>query len=531
MQGPATAQLEELLAIATSLAGTWGSAAAAMTTVGQERAILRLFGVNGVDHAGHPLAAEVVDRFLQPAPGRLAAGVALPFAIAMAEYDLQPQELALEVAAGNVDLGLEAELLEQPDRRAVAMEEATGLARAALERIDANRTARRELLALLGDPPRPWLGLGLREPAIVDALGEAGEAIAAGIELLWVEVPASRELATGLARDGSTAETWRPRPGARGGLEAFDPGGTPVPTGSQRALTVLRRYVDEVAAERRGYVRLATEAPALAAPDQAVVAAFERIDLIVADPLREIVTGRVDPDRTLADHVFAHRLLLRSAARMVVPAGPLVVVPDLVTGVPSDAATRSGRALALQLLAVALARRDGIPADSIVVGAFPGWLVEEADAPARAAAEVVLRNRLLPDHPIAFVEPPLAAAAALTWQAIVAALLPDAGVVDHIVWRAGTSVRSVAGRARAAAAVAAGLRSARRPPELEGIGADHAARAVAAAVELLGRLGDAGWRTIVDDPLGVRGTRLGGEAVAERTEAFDPLAMIAATSR
>ena len=49
----------------------------------------------------------------------------------MAEYDLTPQELALAVAAGHVDLGLEAELLAEPDRRAVALANAAALARAA----------------------------------------------------------------------------------------------------------------------------------------------------------------------------------------------------------------------------------------------------------------------------------------------------------------------------------------------------------------------------------------------------------------
>ena len=157
--------LEVLRARATDIASAWGAAAETFTTVGQERAILRLFGVTGVDRVGHPLAAEVVDRYLAPDPRRLAGGIALPFAMAMAEYDLRPQELALEVAAGNVDLGLEAELLAESDRRAVAVADAVALARAALDRIDANRIARRELLEVLGDPPRPWLGVSLASPA------------------------------------------------------------------------------------------------------------------------------------------------------------------------------------------------------------------------------------------------------------------------------------------------------------------------------------------------------------------------------
>jgi hypothetical protein len=516
--------LDALRERATSLAAAWGSGAAASTTVGQERAILRLFGVTGLDRAGRPLASEVVDRYLGPDPRRLGGGIALPFAMAMAEYDIGPQDLALEVAAGNVDLGLEAELLAESDRRAVALADATALSRAAIDRMDANRTARRELQALLGDPPRPWLGTALGSPAIVDALDEARAAIDAGAELVRIDVPPSRELAEGTARVGNPIERWRAHPSSRGGLDAFDPSGQPIPTGAQRALAVLRRFVDEAGARRRGYVRLMTDAPALAAPDQAVVAAFERIDIVVADPMREIVAGRVDPDRALADHVFAHRLLARAGTAVLVPAGPLLVARDLASGVPSSAATRAGRALALQLLAVALARRDGLPAASIAVGAFPEWLVEEPDAPARAAAEVALRRALLPDHPLAFVEGTVRADLVGMWHAIVAALLPDAGDVLAVVRQAGSSAPGTA-QTRAAAAVAASLGTSRVEPELRGAAVAHADRAVAAAMATLAGLEETGWGSLVDQPLGIEAARLGADAIAERTEPFDPLSV------
>jgi beta-lysine 5,6-aminomutase alpha subunit len=517
--------LDVLRTRATDIAAAWAAAAAGFTTVGQERAILRLFGVTGVDRAGRPLAAEVVDRYVAPDPVRLGGGIALPFAIAMAEYDLRPQELAMEVAAGNVDLGLEAELLAEPDRRAVAVASAVALARSALERVDANRVARRELLELLGDAPRPWIGVSLASPAIVDALDEASRAIDAGADLVRVEVPPSRELADLLGQAGKAANRWRAAPSSRGGLAAHEPHAQPIPTGAQRALSVLRRFVDEAGARRRGYVRLMTEARPLAAPDHAVVAAFERIDVVVADPIREVITGRVDPDRALADHVFAYRLLCRAGTRVLVPAGPLLVAPDLERGVPSDPATRAGRALAMQLLAVALAQRDGLPPASIPVGAFPDWLVDEPGAPLRAAAEVALRRALLPDHPLAFLEPPLEDGPRAGWHALVGALLPDAGDVDLVLrGPAGTSGPAV-GLTRATAAVATALRAGRSAPVLSGLATEHAERAVAAALTTLAALDDHGWGAVVDQPLAVGAAGLGAEAVAERAGAFDPLSV------
>jgi hypothetical protein len=517
----APGDIEHLLRRADALAVPWAASAASRTTSGQQRAILRMFGVTGVDRDGRPLAAEVVDRHLAPDPGRLGAEIALPFAMAMAEYDLGPQELALDVAAGAIDLALEAELLAEPDRRAVAEADALRLAASAMERIDANRVARLELLDVLGDGRRPYVGMPLEEPAIVDALDEARDGVMAGIDLLRVAVPPGRELNAGLERAGRHAVAWQPAHGSRPGLEAPDPAAVPVPTGSQRALAVLRRAADELAARRGAYVRLATEAPALTAPEQAVVACFERIDLVIADPMREIVAGRVDPDRAIVDHAFAHRLLVRSGASLLIGPGPLVVAPDLALGIPSDPATRAGRALALQLLAVRLALLEGMPADRVWVGAMPEWIAEEPDAAARAAAEVAARRLLFPGHPLAFVEPPVRDDLVGTWGAILGSVLPDAGETALILRRPVRPPDHVARATGAAISVAASLARATPAPLGHGAAA-HLEAVLTSAQRTLEVLEGDGWRSVMDDPVPAEGGRLGGDAVAERRESFDP---------
>ena len=523
----AIGDLDGLTGRAESLAAAWSVPAGAATSVGQERAILRLFGVSGLDRTGRPLAGEVVDRYLAPDPGRLAAGIALPFAMGLLEYDLAPQELALEVAGGTVDLGAEAELLATSDRRAVAEAELERLIRSALDRIDANRVARRELVDLLGESPMPWLGTTLQEPALADALDEAADGVAAGLDLLRVPIPVGRELADRLADAGLEIDSWRPRPrSARRGreLDALDE----IPTGSQRALAVLRRATDEAAASRRSYVRLGTEAPALAAPEQAVVAAFERIDAVFADAMAEIVGGRIDPDRALADHAFAHRLLARAGTVVVLGAGPLVVAPDLESGVPSDPAMRAGRAVALQVLAVALARRDGLDPERIVVGALPDWAAGEPGGVAQAAGEVALRRVLFPGHALAFIEPAgeeRAGADERTgarWAALVAALLPHISEVGVVLRRAGPGLARRALATRMAAEVSEGLMGSREAGPLSGEAAEHAARAAAVAERTLAELSTDGWRAVLGSAVQRdRGHRLGADAVTERTTPFD----------
>src|SRR5260221_12030210 len=74
--------LERLVAAAESLARTWGARARGSTTVGQERAILRLFGVHGLDGAGAPLAGAAGDPRPPRQPPALAPGAPPPCAMA-----------------------------------------------------------------------------------------------------------------------------------------------------------------------------------------------------------------------------------------------------------------------------------------------------------------------------------------------------------------------------------------------------------------------------------------------------------------
>ncbi len=515
--------IDRLAELAGTLAGSWGERARNCTTAGQERAILRMFGATGLDRAGRPLAGEMLERYTDGRPDRLAGGVALPFAAALVEYDVTPQQLALDIASGAIDLGLEAEVLRDPGRRAAAEHAAHGLAAAALERIDANRTARLELLGVIGDADRPWVGAALDATDLGDAAREATSLIGAGIDVLQVSVPAYRELADRLYADGVEVPFWRPRPtpGAIVPTEIDEP----APSGSQRGLAALRQAVDAAAAERRSYARLATVALPLSAPEQALVAAFERIDVVRMDAVAEIVDGNVDPDRALADHSFAHRLVARSGATMLVGAGPLVVAPDLARGVPSDSLTRAGRALALQLIGVALAVRDGVPPTRLLVGAFPSWLVDEHDPAATAIAQVAVRRAVLRDHPLVFEEPEAGSdATAARWPAILGSVLPlatPAGLIVRVA--SGRTTADVVAATRAWSTVAVEMAGSLGPLEPRGFALEIARGTVAAAIVALEQLAARGWPSILGEPLAGPGQgRLGADAVVERTEVFDP---------
>ena len=258
------------------------------------------------------------------------------------------------------------------------------------------------------------------------------------------------------------------------------------------------------------------------------------MDLVEADPMAEIVVGGVSPDRALADHAFARRLHRRADTLVSIGPGPLVVAPDLVSGVPADAATRAGRALALQLLGVAMARADGLSTDRVVVGAYPAWLADEAAAGTRILAEVTIRQALFPGHPMRFDEPFADSTdlpSAATWPYLVGAALGHLRGDALVMRRPPEDARWTHADGRAAAQVAVDVAAATTvPAALDGLAGAHARTVVAAAISTIERLQEVGWRAVLGEspPSSATARRrtdraIGGDAVAERTEMFDPL--------
>ena len=526
MSGTLSSQAEEVRRRAADLAAGLSRAATRSATIAQERAVLRMLGVDGLDRSGRPLAASLAERYCGSDASRLARGVILPFVVAMLEYNLPARETALDGASGAIDLALESELLERPDRLAGAEAKAGQLLAAALDRFDANRTATHEMRDVLGMPGEPWLGVSLQAAEVVPAIAETRRLIAEGADVVQVRVPASWEFAEARRQAGLDTpglfvveEPGRGREGRRTGLRAGpappQPVAEPIPAGSQRGLASLRKAADDAAARRGCYAGLMTVTSAFAAPEQAVVAAFERIDYVAADPIREIVEDNVDPERALADHAFAHRLQARAGSRVVIGPGPLALGVDLVRGMPSDAATRAGRAIALQALGVELAIADGLPADRLMLGAIPGWSIGDGNA-ASILLQAWLRRTVFPGYRLVVDGP-------LSWLtstggavALVSAMVGGAAslVLEPAV---PTSVSAAAADLAAAGRTAKALRAAIGDDTLHGDAADLAETTLRTAGAVLDRLSGEGWGSLLG-PAGrdAEGERLGGSAVVER---------------
>lgn len=528
MSGSLSNGAEALRRRAADMAANLSRTASRSATIAQERALLRMLGVDGLDRAGRPLAASLAETYFGSDAGRLAKGIVLPFAVALIEYEMGPRELALDIASEAIDLGLEGELLQRPGRLAAAGTLAGEMIESALARFDANRTATHEMRDVLGLPAEPLLGVYLEPAEVVAASAGARAIVDQGGDVVQVRVPASWEFAqarrqAGLETpglfevDAPSGRREGRRGGRRGKVKTQPVLAEPVPAGSQRGLAGLRKAVDEAAAERGSYAALMTVTSAFAAPEQAVVAAFERIDYVAADPIREIVEDNVDPERALADHAFAHRLQARAGSRVVLGPGPLALGADLATGVPSDAATRAGRALALQALGVELALADGLPADRLLLGAVPAWAGGDGES-GSIFLQTWLRRILFPGLGMVVDGPSGGLASPGGAVGLVSAL---AGGPAALVMQAGLGARvgAAATDLAAAARAAAELRSALGGAALHGEAADFAARTLRAAVSAMEALADEGWASMLG-PVGAdsEGSRLGRSAAVERAD-------------
>jgi beta-lysine 5,6-aminomutase alpha subunit len=513
------ALLDRVRDLARDVGATLGAEARASTSVGIERATLRLLGVGGLDREGRPLAAAAVERAIGQDPGRLARGVLLPFAAAVALYEASPGEIALDVAGGAIDLDLEAEALGDPARAREVRAAADALVAAAFSRIEADRTARLDLFDVLGEPTPPLVGFPVRATHVDEARDEVAVLVVGGADVVRIGVPASRELAdlvpdpTGIAI--SEAE-------ARAAREARL-AGEPAPAGSQRALSAIRAVVDEAAAERRAYARILAVPPALGAPEAAVVASVERLDIVEADPMAEMADGGVDPARALADHAFLRRVLRRAGCTLVLDAGPLVVGPDFAAGMPASAAVHAGRALALQALSVELARGDGLADTSLLLGSLPAWMLEDRSGGVLALACVAAQRRLFPGIGLALREPTGDGPARDRWRQLRTLALVVAGGAALVTRDADLDTAAAAAvETRTAADLAARIASEAGPVAFGPGFAEAEAAVAASAVATLEALRAEGWDAVLGP---AAGGRLAGGTTAARSDAPDVAAI------
>ena len=254
------------------------------STVSVERAVLRLLGVDGITLQEVPLPNAILDAV--PARER-ARGVALPFGKALAETGLEPAALGAEIAAGRCALDQFAATPEAAARGALAR-----FVDRALERIAARRDERAAWLADFPQLPPPLLYVIVASGNIYEDRVAAVAAAQAGAQVIAV-IRSTGQSLLDFVPFGPTTEGF-------GGTYA-----------TQANFAIMRAALDEASEKLGRYVMLTNYASGLCMPEIAVMAAFERLDMLLNDSMYGILFRDINMKRTFVDQHFSRMLNAR----------------------------------------------------------------------------------------------------------------------------------------------------------------------------------------------------------------------------
>jgi beta-lysine 5,6-aminomutase alpha subunit len=340
------------------------------STVSVERAVLRLLGVDGITTDEVPLPNAVVESL---SPSELAAGVASPFGKALAETGLEPAALARALSEGAFALETFARTPLRAARGALKP-----YVTAALARIAAQREAREERLARLPQLPPPLLYVIVASGNIYEDRTAAVAAAEEGAQIIAV-IRSTGQSLLDFVPFGPTTEGF-------GGTYA-----------TQANFAIMRAALDE-ASERLGrYVMLTNYASGLCMPEIAVMAAFERLDMLLNDSMYGILFRDINMKRTFVDQHFSR--MLNAQSGIIINTGE----DNYLT--TADAVDQAPAVLASQFINEEFAHRAGLPDRQIGLGDAYEIDPDIEDSFLFQVAQAQLAREIFPEAALKYMPP------------------------------------------------------------------------------------------------------------------------------
>jgi len=341
------------------------------TTVTVERTILRLLGVDGVDEVDVPLPNVIVDNIVEG--GGLNRGAAFWMGNAMVQTGLTPQEIALKVSLGEIDI---TKLPIASDDKIVAAIEPIAIK--TVERIANNRKDRENFLKTIGEGKKPYLYVIVATGNIYEDVIQAQAAARQGADIIAVIRTTAQSLLDYVPFGPTT--------------EGF--GGT---FATQENFRIMRTALDEVGQEVGRYIRLCNYCSGLCMPEIAAMGAMERLDVMLNDAIYGILFRDINMQRTFVDQYFSR--IINGFAGIIINTGE----DNYLT--TADAFEEAHTVLASQFLNEQFALRAGIPEEQMGLGhAFEmdpklenGFLYELSQAQ--------MAREIFPNAPLKYMPP------------------------------------------------------------------------------------------------------------------------------
>lgn len=340
------------------------------STVSVERSVLRLLGVDGVGDEEVPLANLIVDSLTT---AQRTHGVALAFGRAMAQTGLEPQPLAEAIGAAKLSLGDFDDVPNEAAREIVRRE-----ARRALDGIAARRDERRERLQRLPQLPPPLLYVIVASGNIYEDRAAAVAAAEAGAQVIAV-IRSTGQSLLDFVPYGPTTEGF-------GGTYA-----------TQANFRIVREALDEVSERLGRYVMLTNYASGLCMPEIAVMAAIERLDMLLNDSMYGILFRDINMKRTFIDQHFSR--MLNGYSGIIINTGE----DNYLT--TADAVEQAPAVLASQFINEEFAHRAGMPDSQIGLG--DAYEIDPGleDGFLFQVAQAQLARQIFPDAPLKYMPP------------------------------------------------------------------------------------------------------------------------------
>ena len=341
------------------------------TTVAVERTLCRLMGIDGIDANQVPLPNVVVDKLKEE--GVLSEGVLYYLANAMVATGLNPQQIAEQVAEGQLDI---TRLAPAPKAQIDAALEP--VINASLERIRSRRHRREQYLDTIGEGPRPYLYVIVATGNIYEDVIQAQAAARQGADIIAVIRTTGQSLLDYVPYGATT--------------EGF--GGT---YATQENFRIMRKALDEVGEEVGRYIRLCNYCSGLCMPEIAIMGAFEGLDVMLNDALYGILFRDINMQRTLIDQYFSR--IINGFAGVIINTGE----DNYLT--TADAIEAAHTVLASDLINEQLALAAGLPEEQMGLGhAFEMDPMQENGFLMELAQAQMIRE-IFPNAPLKYMPP------------------------------------------------------------------------------------------------------------------------------
>ena len=341
------------------------------TTVSTERAILRLFGIDGQDELEVPMPNVVVNQIHDA--GQLGKGVSYWMGNAMIETGLSPQEIAEEVASGGLNL-LDLPRHDESEIKKVIDD----LAKERIKVVDAARDKRQEYLNTIGEGPQPYLYVIVATGNIYEDIVQAKAAAKQGADIIAV-----------IRTTGQSLLDFVPYSAPTGGF-----GGT---YATQENFRLMRKALDEVGEEVGRYIRLCNYCSGLCMPEIAAMGAMERLDVMLNAALYGILFRDINMQRTLVDQYFSR--IINGYVGIIINTGE----DNYLT--TADAYDEAHTVLASQYMNEQFALKAGLPEEQMGLGHCFEMDPDITNGFLYELAQAQMARQIFPKAPLKYMPP------------------------------------------------------------------------------------------------------------------------------